>query len=294
MYNAFQFIISAAAVFTGNAYRKMLNGESTCFVAGTMIMTVAGLIAIEQIKTGDLVLATSPDTYETTFKKVVETYVRETKNLIHLLIRDGDQTEKLITTDTHPFYVSGKGFIPAAELYVGDELCAARTDGSEKIHRTGIIEKILPEVAVNPVKVYNFQVEDLHTYHVGLIGVWVHNAGKEYGSQSNTVKKLVDQVPNKYKQFFKCAEFARNLVNNLIKKGIDYKIIRVDSTDYIYSDRVGDYIGDGFHYGVQVDGIVYDNLTTSGLELTEWLHDLGLDLGNSDIRWFYTDTIINH
>ena len=27
-----------------------------------------------------------------------------------------------------------------------------------------------------PVKVYNFQVEDFHTYHVGENGVWVHNA----------------------------------------------------------------------------------------------------------------------
>ena len=27
-----------------------------------------------------------------------------------------------------------------------------------------------------PVKVYNFQVEDFHTYHVGENGVWVHNS----------------------------------------------------------------------------------------------------------------------
>ena len=27
-----------------------------------------------------------------------------------------------------------------------------------------------------PVKVYNFQVEDFHTYHVGDCAVWVHNA----------------------------------------------------------------------------------------------------------------------
>ena len=27
-----------------------------------------------------------------------------------------------------------------------------------------------------PVKVYNFQVEDFHTYHVGKNGVWVHNS----------------------------------------------------------------------------------------------------------------------
>ena len=33
-----------------------------------------------------------------------------------------------------------------------------------------------------PVKVYNFEVEDFHTYHVCTLGVLVHNAGKNYAS----------------------------------------------------------------------------------------------------------------
>ena len=71
---------------------------------------------------------------------------------------------------------------------MGDELCTARAAGAAKSQGTGIIEKILPEVAREPVKVYNFQVEDLHTYHVGLIGVWVHNSkcGGKVGSGNNT------------------------------------------------------------------------------------------------------------
>jgi len=32
-----------------------------CFVAGTMILTVAGLVAIENIKAGDKVIATNPE-----------------------------------------------------------------------------------------------------------------------------------------------------------------------------------------------------------------------------------------
>ena len=39
---------------------------------------------------------------------------------------------------------------------------------------------------------------------------------------------------------------------------------------------------------------MYDNKTTEGMHITEWLHDLGLDLGIGDIGWNYTDTIINH
>ena len=33
-----------------------------------------------------------------------------------------------------------------------------------------------------PVKVYNFQVEDYHTYYVSRISILVHNAGRNYNS----------------------------------------------------------------------------------------------------------------
>ena len=49
-YNYFQMGASALAVFTGGMSQTM-----TCFVAGTMILTAAGLTAIEHIKAGDKV-----------------------------------------------------------------------------------------------------------------------------------------------------------------------------------------------------------------------------------------------
>jgi len=36
------------------------------------------------------------------------------------------------------------------------------------------------ETCVTPVTVYNFEVEDFHTYHVGYFGILVYNA--EYTS----------------------------------------------------------------------------------------------------------------
>ena len=38
------------------------------------------------------------------------------------------------------------------------------------------VENTTVEILEKPVKVYNFQVEDFHTYHVGDNGVLVHNA----------------------------------------------------------------------------------------------------------------------
>ena len=58
----------------------------TCFVAGTMILTAAGLTAIEHIRAGDKVISTDPATFETAEKSVLETYVRQTDKLIHLVI----------------------------------------------------------------------------------------------------------------------------------------------------------------------------------------------------------------
>jgi len=55
-----------------------------CFVAGTLILTAAGLVAIENIKAGDKVIATNPETFEVAEKTVLETYVRETMELLHL------------------------------------------------------------------------------------------------------------------------------------------------------------------------------------------------------------------
>lgn len=36
-----------------------------CFVAGTLVVTAAGVVAIEEIKAGQYVLATNTDTMET-------------------------------------------------------------------------------------------------------------------------------------------------------------------------------------------------------------------------------------
>ena len=47
-----------------------------CFVAGMLVITATGLMAIEQIKVGDLVYATDENTLKIGYKPVLETYVR--------------------------------------------------------------------------------------------------------------------------------------------------------------------------------------------------------------------------
>ena len=114
---------------------------------------------------------------------VLETYIREVTTLVHLTVNG----EEIVTTVDHPFYVKNQGFIKAGELIVGDELLDVNGN-------VLLVENFDVELTEKPVKVYNFQVEDFHTYYAGGLGVLVHNAGKEYGKQySPEQQKLVKE-----------------------------------------------------------------------------------------------------
>ena len=160
LYNGFQITVNAIAIFTAGAASAL-----KCFVAGTMILTAAGLVAIENIKAGDRVTSTNSDTFEVAEKTVLETYIRETTELVHLTIN----SELIKTTFEHPFYVKDAGFVNAGELVVGNEVLASSGN-------VLVVENIKVEITDEPTKVYNFQVDDFHTYHVGDNGVLVHNA----------------------------------------------------------------------------------------------------------------------
>jgi len=91
-------------------------------------------------------------------------YVNETDELTHIFV-DG---EEIIATPSHPFYCPAKGWTDASHLRAGDILVLVN---GEYV----VVEKVQHELLERPVKVYNFQVEDYHTYYVAS-GVLVHNS----------------------------------------------------------------------------------------------------------------------
>ena len=109
------------------------------------------------------VYAHNTDTGETLLKEVLQTFVNETDELIYVTVVG----EEIVTTPSHPFYVPKQGWTDAIHLKAGDILL---TVNGEYV----VVEKAQHELLESPIKVYNFEVEDFHTYYVG-DGVLVHN-----------------------------------------------------------------------------------------------------------------------
>lgn len=64
------------------------------------------------------------------------------------------------------------------------------------------VEWVQHEILESPIKVYNFEVEDFHTYFVGECGVLVHNEcrnpnGRNGGqAHRDKIKEIEDSIPD--------------------------------------------------------------------------------------------------
>lgn len=148
-----------------------------CFVAGTKVSVEKGFIPIEKVKAGDRVWSEDTRTGKKELKKVKKIFVREKDSIVRLSING----EVIETTDEHPFFVKDIGWIPAGELSSGD-LVKLKSDDYVPIESYNVIP--LDE----PIKVYNFEVEDNHTYYVSESKVLVHNDYKNKGRSGKQLK----------------------------------------------------------------------------------------------------------
>ena len=143
-------------------------GLCNCFIAGTLVATETGYVTIENIKAGDVVWATDPETGETTLKPVIQTFRNETTEWIHVTVKG----ETLTCTPEHPFYVPQKGWTSAIDLRAGDRL---QLLNGEYV----VVEQVQHELLESPETTYNFEVKDFHTYYVGEQGIFTHNMCKK-------------------------------------------------------------------------------------------------------------------
>ncbi|WP_157683578.1 polymorphic toxin-type HINT domain-containing protein [Microlunatus soli] len=152
---------------TGGAAGGVMSkvGRGACFVAGTQVLMGDGSEKnIEDVQIGDEVTAADPETGETHARRVIDTYVHE-----NIPTYDVETTAGTVTsTEEHPFYVQGKGWIPVRDLQPGDRLVDPK--GSE-------VDVVAVTATGETATVYNFNVDELHSYHVQAGETWVrvHN-----------------------------------------------------------------------------------------------------------------------
>jgi hypothetical protein len=144
--------------------------ERTCFVAGTMVRVPDGkgesggrYTRIENIRVGDLVLSWDESSGRLGYYEVLQTFVKAADRIYRIEYEDGTFLE---TTWNHPFYVEDLGWVEARALRAGDV--------SKTAHGKLRIRSISREARYETV--FNFEVQDSHTYFVSLESVLVHNA----------------------------------------------------------------------------------------------------------------------
>lgn len=194
-----------------------------CFSGDTKVVTSDGEKAISEIKEGDLVLAENVVTKEQGYKPVNQVFTFDDRALYELTLEDEEgKLTTLEVTDDHPFWVTDFGWMNSIDLVPG-----LNVDTRTEQTLTVVDLKFLNRYE----RVYNFEVQDWHTYYVGDAGVLVHNAKKKpcyepktNDTPENAPDKFTDKSNNngKYSEHNKTGEIYKK--NNSAHGGDNYNV----------------------------------------------------------------------
>ena len=158
-------------------------------MAGTKVVTQKGFKSIEEIRSNDIVLSWNEKTKTMEYNLVLDTYVRQAEAIYKIRYSNNRLIE---TTDTHPFYIVGGStgsptgkWVEAKDLKVGDRSALSND-------LTLAIASI--EIDRRTETVYNFQVENAHTYFVTEDAVLVHNADRSYAVVFQNSKSEIQTI----------------------------------------------------------------------------------------------------
>ena len=157
---------------TVNLYEDMVTScRFNSFPGSTQVLMADGSRrAISEVRRGDLVLATDPETGKDRAQQVTATYAHGTDRLMKITLSGGSS---LTSTSGHRLYVAERGWVHVSELRTGDRLRAP----DDTLHAvTGL--RTLTGLASS--RVYDLTVEGTHTFYVRTEGtraadVLVHN-----------------------------------------------------------------------------------------------------------------------
>ena len=177
-------VIDLATGFGGEA--KTLTRKVCCFVAGTLVDTANGLKPIEQIEIGDMVWARDAESGVTGLKPVTDLIRRNQRQIwIVEFLSDDGELARFETTDDHPWWIPGAGWLRTDQLRPGliattldeDPASISRVERTERVDAT-----------------YNLTVADFNTYFVGELQVLVHNCDPKGANSSANAARLEKQL----------------------------------------------------------------------------------------------------
>ncbi|MDR0917856.1 MAG: hypothetical protein LBM93_01185 [Oscillospiraceae bacterium] len=102
------------------------------------------------------------------------------------------------------------------------------------------------------------------------------------------VKEVIKTVNSIFKKEGMCDKFADSLAKKFDNLDIPYEKIKIESTTKYIPSKKYDSIGtNGFHYGIKVGDVVYDNFNyATGMNFQDWLDDMGyLGAGDDLLSW---------
>jgi len=160
------YLMGAALARIEGAAAEVATVCKNSFAAGTLVRTPDGLVPIEKLAPGDLVLARDDQTGEVAYRPIHHVIVTADKQAHDLRLELHGVEESIGVTSDHPFWLRRTGWTKASALVAGDLVFTESGEWARVVSNApGAREK----------HVYNLVVEDDHTFFVGEIGAWVHN-----------------------------------------------------------------------------------------------------------------------
>lgn len=138
-----------------------------CFAAGTMVRTKTGMRAIETLKQGEGVLASSEESLEASEFGIEKVVVSQDREIMELTVERDGESETFRVTPEHAFYIEGREWVKTSELAVGDVL---RTEAGSLARVSRLVRN------GERTTVYNLEVATHHTYYVGKSNVLSRSA----------------------------------------------------------------------------------------------------------------------
>ena len=135
--------------------------HNKCFVAGSKVLTLRGLVNIEDIKVGDYVITYNEETGRNEVHKVTEVFIHEkVQDQVTVAFKDGSKVEMNMY---HPLYTeegwkSLSGYNGYETLKVGDKVKAE--EGYKEI------TEIKVDLSKEPVDMYTINVEGADNFYV--------------------------------------------------------------------------------------------------------------------------------